>query len=132
MSHDVNFLLVRRLNLSACMDRYSFLASPPRCRDDRLLDLSHGVVTDLFEFEMREIGHLVGRHDAIDDRRPVGLECLVDLCMQLAGLRRPKSMAAAGPGERPKSGLGNSIASRYAGRPAASASNGIRPKAELL
>jgi hypothetical protein len=26
---------------------------------------------------MREVGHLVGGHDATDDRRPVDLECLI-------------------------------------------------------
>ena len=83
-----------------------FFPSASGYRDDRFLDLRYRVVTKLLKLEMREVGHLVGSHDAIDDRRPIGLERLVDLGVQLAGLRRPKSMAAARAGERAKVRIG--------------------------
>jgi hypothetical protein len=45
---------------------------------------------------MRKVGHLVGRHD-VDNPRAAGLECLVDLGVQLAGLRDPNPRAGAAP-----------------------------------
>src|ERR1700730_1130238 len=74
--------------------------------DHRFLDLRDGIVADLVQVEMRKVGHLVGRHDAIDDRGPVDREGLGDLGVQLARLPRPESMAAASTGERCKIRIG--------------------------
>ena len=52
-------------------------------------------MADLLKLEMRKIGHLIGRHDAIDNRRAVDLERLIDLGVQLAGFRGPKAVSAA-------------------------------------
>ena len=54
----------------------------------------------LIEFEMWKVGHLVSRDDAIDNGRAGDIERLVDFGVQLAGLRGPKSMAAAGARQR--------------------------------
>ena len=43
---------------------------------------------------MWKVRHLVGCHDAIDNGRAVDIERLVDLGVQFAGLRGPKSMPA--------------------------------------
>jgi hypothetical protein len=45
---------------------------------------------------MREIGHLVGHHDPVDDRRSVGCESFVDLGLQLSGLSGAEAMAPSG------------------------------------
>jgi len=69
-------------------------------REDGFLDLRDGVIADLIELQMWKVRHLVGCHDAIDNRRAVDLKCLIDLGEQLTGLRGPKSMAAAGARQR--------------------------------
>ena len=47
-----------------------------------------------------KVGHFVGWHDGVDDRRAVDLEGLADRSLQLTRLRRLESIAAADVGER--------------------------------
>src|SRR5258708_37109492 len=68
--------------------------------EQRFLDLCHRVVPDRLQVDMRKVGHLVGRDDAIDDGWAIDLEHLVDLAGQLAGLRYLESVAAAGARQR--------------------------------
>jgi hypothetical protein len=42
----------------------------------RFLDLGDGMVADLTQFHMRDVRHLVRRHDAVDDRGSVDCERL--------------------------------------------------------
>src|SRR2546427_2370954 len=79
---------------------------PPGYCEHRFLDLCHGVMLDLLELDMRKVGHLVGRHDDIDDGGAVNLEGLADLRVQLAGLRGLETMAATGAGKRRKIRIG--------------------------
>jgi hypothetical protein len=66
--------------------------SPPDYFEHRFFDLCHGVVANLIKFEMRKVRQLIGRHDAIDDGRAVGLQGLIDLGMELARLGGPEAM----------------------------------------
>src|SRR6516225_4089927 len=65
-------------------------------RDHRFLDLGDGIVTGLIDIEMRKVGNLVGRDDAIDDRGPLGCKSLGDRAAQLTGKLCLESVAAAG------------------------------------
>jgi hypothetical protein len=65
-------------------------------------------MANCLQVDMRKVGHLVGRDDGIDDRGTVDLKRLADRVLQLAGLRRLESMAAAWASAA-KSGLGNSM-----------------------
>ena len=49
---------------------------------------------------MRDVGHFVGRDDAVDDRRAVDGEGLGDRGAEFARRCRLKAVAAAGAGER--------------------------------
>src|SRR6516165_11204967 len=68
----------------------------PGGRDHRFLDLGDGIVTGLIDIEMRKVGNLVGRDDAIDDRGPLGCKSLGDRAAQLTGKLCLESVAAAG------------------------------------
>jgi hypothetical protein len=48
------------------------------------------------QVDVRKIGHLVGSYDAIDNRRAVDLGRLSDRRLDVAGLFRLESLAAAG------------------------------------
>src|SRR5882672_475147 len=58
-------------------------------------DLCHREVPDRLQVDMRKVGHLVGRDDAIDDRRPVDLE--LELGLAGEGVRRAFLVADADP-----------------------------------
>ena len=107
------------------------MSRPCNCKQ-RFPDLCHRVVPDGLQADMRKVGHLVSRHDAIDDRRAVDLERRVDLGVQLAGLRRPKCVASECPRQRREIRVREFDTLPIRGKPTASASSGISPNAELL
>ena len=45
------------------------LASRSSHGEDGFLDLGYGEMADRLQVDMRKVGHLVGWHDGIDDRR---------------------------------------------------------------
>jgi len=94
--------------------------------------LCSGVVADLFQFEVRKVGHLIPQDDAIDEDRANGFKRLLDRAAQLAGPCRTKSLCAASARQLYEVRLGNSMPSRYAGSPLASASRGMSPNDALL
>jgi hypothetical protein len=53
-------------------------SSPARDGEHGLLDLCHSEMSDLLEFNMRHVRHLVGHHDSVDDRWAVDGESLAD------------------------------------------------------
>jgi Lumazine binding domain len=54
-------------------------------RVDRFLDLGDGIVSDLVQLYMRHVRHLVGWHNAVDDRRAIDAERFVQFGSQQAG-----------------------------------------------
>ena len=80
--------------------RVAAAESRPRNCEQGFPDLCHREVPDRLQVDVRKVGHLVGRDDAIDYRRPVDFECFIDLAVQIAWLRCPESMAAAGARQR--------------------------------
>src|SRR5262249_33429586 len=68
-------------------------------RNHGFLDLGDGIVTGLIDVEMRKVGNLIGRDDAIDDRGPVDCEGLGDRAAQLARLLCLESVAPTGTGQ---------------------------------
>ena len=78
----------------------------PGYREHRFFDLRDGIIPDLIELEMREVGHLVGSHDAIDDRRAVNFERRLERSMQFARLCRLKALTTASAGKRYKIRIG--------------------------
>ena len=74
---------------------------------------------DRLQLDMRQVGHFVGRHDAIDDGRARGLERLLDGGVQFAGLGRPKALAAAGVRQRGEIRVGKFDAFPIGSKPAA-------------
>jgi len=63
---------------------------------------------------MRHVGHLVGRDNAIDDRRAIRRQGFGDRAAQFVWMLRLESMAAAGPRQRDKIRIGkfNRVAER--------------------
>src|ERR1700719_3985771 len=70
------------------------------------LDLGHGIMSDLLEFDMRYVWHLVGGYDGVDDRRAIDGEGLGDCGHQLVRLSRHESVTATGACQRCKIGIG--------------------------
>src|SRR6516165_3439649 len=71
----------------------------PRGRDQRFFDLGDGIVTGLIDVEMRKVGNLVGRDDAIEDRGPVRCKGLGNRAAQLTRKLCLESVAATGAGQ---------------------------------
>src|SRR6516225_6470668 len=82
------------------MSRLSERALSSGDRDHGFLDLRDGIVAGQVELDMRNVGHLVGRNDAIDDRGPIDREGLSDRAVQFVWMPRLESMAPAGVSQR--------------------------------
>jgi len=67
--------------------------------ENGFLDLSHGVMADLLEIDMRHVRHLVGDDHGVDDGRAVDGERFAQRGFQLTRLARRKSVPAAGAGQ---------------------------------
>ena len=74
--------------------------SPAGNCEYRFLDLRLGEIFGLFQIDMREVGHFIGRNDAPDDGRAFGLERLVDGLAQLTRLFGLEPYPAAGARQR--------------------------------
>src|SRR5262245_10881896 len=63
--------------------------------DHGFLDLRDGIVGRKIELDMGNVGQLVGRNDAIDDRGAVDCKSFGDRAMQFVWVPCPESMAPA-------------------------------------
>ena len=68
-------------------------SSPSGNCEYHFLDLRFCEVFRLFQIDMREVGHFIGRDDAVDNGRPFDPERLVDGLAQLAGFSALKPAA---------------------------------------
>lgn len=95
-------------------------------------DLRLSVPPDLAQIDMRQVGHLVGRHDRIDDPGPsqARASAIVDRSFSGSSTLKPRPPQAWA--KAAKSGLGNWMPFSNGARPTDSASRWISPKAELL
>jgi hypothetical protein len=68
----------RRAKIAAASRFDGRSSSPARDGEHGFLDLCHSEMSDLLEFNMRHVRHLIGHHDSVDDRWAVDGESLAD------------------------------------------------------